>query len=175
MNLAFSCKFHAASWFFYNKPSGLRYKRHLWEPPSCVSPPRDQQLWGCLTPLGWWSECSWRCERSSLSASPEPHRRSWCGATGSPQTQPPCLLSLCGLHCCMDPNKRNHRRRSLIKSFTLHLKFIYWLVFTCSVRDQPEVWQCVRRRSDLAFLGWKFSWMSVAHSLLAALSFAISM
>lgn len=46
---------------------------------------------------------------------------------------------------------------------------------TCSVRDHPEVWQCVLRRRDLAILGWKFFLISVAQSRRPARSLAISM
>lgn len=49
------------------------------------------------------------------------------------------------------------------------------LFITCSVRDHPEVWQWVRRRRDLVFSGWNFSFISVAHNLLAARNLAISM
>lgn len=104
----------------HGKPSELYYRHHLWEPPSCGSPPRDRRLWGCPTLPGWWSGCSWQCERSSPWASPEPHRTSWCGVTGSPRTQLPWPQSLYGSHCCMDPTKRVHRG----KDFNLTLRIL---------------------------------------------------
>lgn len=46
---------------------------------------------------------------------------------------------------------------------------------TCSVRDQPEVWEWVLNMQDFIFFGLKFFSIWRAHSLRAALIFAISM
>lgn len=45
---------------------------------------------------------------------------------------------------------------------------------SCSVRDQPEVWECVRKASDFGFLGLNCL-MSLAHSTRAARILATSM
>lgn len=45
---------------------------------------------------------------------------------------------------------------------------------SCSVRDQPEVWECVRRARDFGFLGLNCL-MSLAHSTRAARILATSM
>ena len=49
------------------------------------------------------------------------------------------------------------------------------LKITCSVRDQPEVWECALSNMDLGFLAPSLSFIRWAHSLLAALILAISM
>ena len=45
---------------------------------------------------------------------------------------------------------------------------------SCSVRDQPEVWECVRKARDFGFLGLNCL-MSLAHSTRAARILATSM
>lgn len=106
-------RFHSISFTFY-KPLRLCCRRHPWEFPSCVSPPRDQRPSGCPTLPGWWSGCSWRCERSSLWASPELRQMSWCGATGCPRTQPPWLQSQSGSHYCKGPRKKEPYGKTVI-------------------------------------------------------------
>ena len=46
---------------------------------------------------------------------------------------------------------------------------------TCSVRDQPDVCECVLNIHDFIFLGLKCSFIWSAHNLRAALILAISM
>src|ERR1035441_9037883 len=45
---------------------------------------------------------------------------------------------------------------------------------SCAVRLQPDVWQCVRRISDLGLVGLKFL-TNLAHNIRAARILAISM
>jgi hypothetical protein len=46
---------------------------------------------------------------------------------------------------------------------------------SCSVKDQPDVWQCVRNIKDFELLGLNFSFINSAHRRRAARSLAISM
>ena len=48
------------------------------------------------------------------------------------------------------------------------------IISTCSVNDQPEVWQWVLSIIDLGFFGLNFSLSNVAHRRRAALNLAIS-
>ena len=90
-----------------------------------AAPRVDRPGW-CRTPAAAAAGCCGRCGPRSRSAAPAPRRGRWCAATGCGPGSRPSPRCRCG--------------STLLKT-------------SCAVSDQPEVWQCVRSDSDLAFFG----------------------